>query len=143
VSQSDPNRPGLIEAVAQRVGLGKLSTSALVRLVVLTLLERSEEPLTGIEIRRHFEAITQTAWKPSDDLLYNGVLRHLEEHGLVVGFKEKPRRGHSKVYYQISPLGRRLLQSNRENLAPVIEDTRKLLDTASRYIYGPWPEPSE
>lgn len=128
--------PRGVEAERQRVGIGKLSTSALARLMVLAILERSDKPINGVEIRERFEAITNTDWTPSDDLLYNGVLRHLEQHGMVVAFKEKPKRGHSKVYYQISPLGRRLLPTDKENLAPAIADTRRLLDAAVNFIYG-------
>lgn len=127
---------GAIEATAQRIGIGKLSTSALTRLIVLTILDKAERPVNGVEIRKRFEALTNTEWRPSDDLLYNGVLRHLEQNGLLVAFKEKPKRGHSKVYYQISPLGRRLLPTDQENLVGAIRDTQKLLDAAVKIIYG-------
>jgi len=136
VMERIPEDSSAIEATAQRVGIGKLSTSALARLIVLTILEKAERPMNGVEIRKRFEALTDTEWRPSDDLLYNGVLRHLEQNGLLVALKEKPKRGHSKVYYQISPLGRRLLPTDRENLAGAIRDTQKLLDAAVNIIYG-------
>jgi len=136
VMERIPEDSSAIEATAQRVGIGKLSTSALARLIVLTILEKAERPMNGVEIRKRFEALTDTEWRPSDDLLYNGVLRHLEQNGLLVAFKEKPKRGHSKVYYQISPLGRKLLPTDRENLAGTIRDTQKLLDAAVKIIYG-------
>ena len=128
---------GAIEAKTHRVGIGKLSTTALTKLIILTILDKAERPLNGVEIRQRFEALINTDWKPSDDLLYNGVLRHLEANGLLVAFKEKPEnKGHSKVFYEISALGRRLLPTDRDNLAGAIKDTQRLLDAAAKVIYG-------
>lgn len=123
-----PSRPGAI---------GRVSTTALARLVVLSILREASRGMYGAEIRSAFEARIPTEWKPSDNLLYNAVLYDMDRRGWIKADSPRPRRrGHNKVFYAITRAGLDKLEEEKDRMVPPLKDAFALLQSFARYIYG-------
>lgn len=121
---------------SRTASIGKVSSTSLIKLFVLTLLSRSPRPLYGAEIMRELKRILGTQWEPSNDLLYNCVLASLERYGLVAAKTEKPKRmGWNKVYYSITPKGMRLVEYDKMNYKDDIDDAIRILSKIKEYVY--------
>ncbi|MFP3259371.1 MAG: PadR family transcriptional regulator [Sulfolobus sp.] len=84
--------------------------------LILTLLS-SKGPMTGAQLIREIEHMTQGFWKPSPGAIYPALDKLLEE-GLVSIAKVEG----TQKYYQITSLGREFL-SPKHQLDVIVEET--------------------
>ena len=86
------------------------------RHLILTLLS-SKGPMTGAQLIREIEHMTQGFWRPSPGAIYPALDKLLEE-GLVSIAKVEG----TQKYYQITDLGKEFL-SPKHQLDVIIEET--------------------
>lgn len=82
--------------------------SGIVSLVLLAILDRSDEPLYGYQIAKQLEAGSQDGMPVKQGTLYP-VLRTLEDNGLLSGRVEPSVSGPPRKYYEITEGGREAL----------------------------------
>jgi len=82
--------------------------AGIVSLVLLAILERSDEPLYGYQIAKQLEAASNDGMPIKQGTLYP-VLRSLEDNGLLSGRVEPSVSGPPRKYYRITEEGRRVL----------------------------------
>ncbi len=80
-----------------------------VSLVLLTILERSSEPLYGYQIAKRIEGEWQQGAPVKQGTLYP-VLRSMEENGLLSSEVEPSVSGPPRKYYSITERGREVLK---------------------------------
>lgn len=79
-----------------------------VSLVLLAILDRSEEPLYGYQIAKRLEGAWQAGTPVKQGTLYP-VLRSMEENGLLSSHVEPSVSGPPRKYYSITDAGRSAL----------------------------------
>lgn len=126
-----------IEAKSSRGTLGKVSTASIVKLLTLHILLTNKKPLCGVEIKDKLnEILGPSTWRPSNDLLYNKVLKSLDSNGLILGTKQDPsRKGWNKVFYQITDKGCRLMEADKAALKPALLDFKIVVDAMLKYVF--------
>jgi PadR family transcriptional regulator PadR len=82
--------------------------SGTVSLVLLAILERSQEPLYGYQIAKRIEGAWERGTPIKQGTLYP-VLRSMEENGLLASRVEPSVSGPPRKYYEITDLGRAAL----------------------------------
>ncbi len=84
--------------------------SGTVSLVLLSILDRSDEPLYGYEITKNIDSKAVGAFSMGQGALYP-VLRSLEKSGLLSSRVEPSVSGPPRRYYRITGMGRESLES--------------------------------
>lgn len=87
--------------------------SGIVSLVLLAILDRSDEPLYGYQIAKSIEGTWQEGAQVKQGTLYP-VLRSMEENGLLVSRVEPSVSGPPRKYYSITEQGRAVLAEWKE-----------------------------
>jgi len=95
-----------------------------VSLVLLAILDRSEEPMYGYQIAKSIEGGLQEGTPIKQGTLYP-VLRSMEEHGLLASRVEPSVSGPPRKYYTITDHGREVLAAWKEAWSR----TRDFVDT--------------
>lgn len=95
-----------------------------VALVLLAIMERSNEPLYGYQIAKRLEAATSDGIPLKQGTLYP-VLRSLEDSGLLTSRVEPSVSGPPRKYYSITDPGRETLAEWKG----AWERTRDFVDT--------------
>ena len=84
--------------------------SGTVSLVLLSILDRSKEPLYGYEITKNIDSKVVGAFSMGQGALYP-VLRSLEKSGLLSSKVEPSVSGPPRRYYRITGMGRESLKN--------------------------------
>jgi PadR family transcriptional regulator, regulatory protein PadR len=109
----------------------KISTTSLMKLFILTLLEEGSH--YGNQIIDEIKLRLQGKWEPSPGMIYP-LLRDLESEGFIKGWWEEPDKK-SIRHYRITTEGSEHLKKLKLIYKPVLEDSLIIIKNSIESIF--------
>lgn len=110
----------------------KLSSSNLLSLYTLFLLNKSSEPLYGKEMLNKIQSIANNyVWNPSHGTYYP-LLEKMDSDGLI----KKVKTNRSKNFYSITELGKTELADKLNKYKPILIRSAEFFDNILSEMYG-------